>query len=158
MSHGCFLPCMQITSGISFCCRHYISFHVRPGLHYSFEPTDGINLQHMDVTETIIQDSATGRLYLWVSCEGPIPFPMNVPGIACLKILYADFLGLMALSNSVHPTCMFKHIGVANVLVHLAKPQLHCMYTHFRLGFLIQNICKCGFAKCLLHSLGYKRR
>lgn len=100
----------------------------------------------------IIQDSATGRLYLWVSCEGPIPFPMNVPGIACLKILYADFLGLMALSNSVHPTCMFKHIGVANVLVHLAKPQLHCMYTHFRLGFLIQNICKCGFAKCLLHS------
>lgn len=45
----------------------------------------------MDVTETIIQDSATGRLYLWVSCEGPIPFPMNVPDCS-LGVPMAPFL------------------------------------------------------------------
>ena len=50
----------------------------------------------------------------------------------------------MALSNSIHPTRMFKHIGVADVLVHLAKPQLHYMFTHFRSGFLINRICDVG--------------
>jgi hypothetical protein len=71
-----------------------------------------------------------------VRCAGPIPFLLDVPSIACLKILYADFNGLMALSDGVYPAPMFKHICVADALVHLAKPQLHFMFTQFKLEIL----------------------
>ncbi|WVZ64490.1 hypothetical protein U9M48_013997 [Paspalum notatum var. saurae] len=71
--------------------------------------------------------------YLWVSCEGPIPFPTNVPGITSVEAIYADLLRQMVLSNSEQPAGMLKHIGVADVLVHLAESQLCCMLTHIRM-------------------------
>jgi hypothetical protein len=32
---------------------------------------------------------------------------------------------------------MFKHIGVADLLVHLAKSQLHCMFPHVLLSKIV---------------------
>jgi hypothetical protein len=62
--------------------------------------------------------------YLGMCCEGPVPFPTNVPGIAGAEGLYADLLGKMVLSDGVHPAGMLKYVCVAGILVNFAKSQL----------------------------------
>jgi hypothetical protein len=55
----------------------------------------------------------------------------------------------MVLSDSKHPAGMLKHIGVADVLVHLAKSQLCCMHDHS-----FQNVWGIGY-NLVLQSFAY---
>lgn len=87
-----------------------------------------------------------------MSCEGPIPFPTYVPGSTSVEVIYADLLGEVVLCNSKHPAGMLKHVGVADVLVHLAKPQLHFMYNHLRMSDT-EYYCEYNSSlQCSLHN------
>jgi hypothetical protein len=81
--------------------------------------------------------------YLWMSREGAIPFPTNVPGVSGVKATYADLVGQRVLGDGEHPAGMLEHVGVADVLAHLAKPKLYvqsCIALLCSLTHAFQNI------------------